>query len=392
MKNKFQVIKGGFTPEQYLEAKFNFAEVTNTRLMGVVALHIKWDFPKINSVLHQFFYFDCEENGFESCTVLKNDNPLNLQKIEGAIIKDLGGEKISLSENEAIFLVQEYALFNQRRNIPLPKNYDDYEFILQKNHNLSSKEKFIVLEKIQEKIVNDYQLINYFIMRLCGGDLDIIHFLSNISMTTEIQKSFSNRTFHRNSIENLSSEGLNTKTFKCHSIIERNGIYESVVSQVQTQDLKVTSFDIISQMKISNIEASLILSSPEYINLYETTSLNYEVVKFLVDNLTGHSKVLKYKNGECSFIFKKDNNHTKLKVYRLNGDIVGSIYIAYNGQIILTAHSPINIISLEMSLLSSQLSKHLQLVNKYEFHEPIFLDFLQSDIEDFTEFVSLIEY
>ena len=43
------------------------AYVTNTRLMGVLALYAHWRISGTDEMLdfHQFFYIDCEESGLE---------------------------------------------------------------------------------------------------------------------------------------------------------------------------------------------------------------------------------------------------------------------------------------------------------------------------------------
>jgi hypothetical protein len=68
-KRKFTVIKGGNTSRVGSKTReFVSAYVTDTRLMGVIGLYIHWTLSDLNGStdLHQFFYLDAEEFGFET--------------------------------------------------------------------------------------------------------------------------------------------------------------------------------------------------------------------------------------------------------------------------------------------------------------------------------------
>ena len=78
MKPNFTVIKGGksFFPE-CRDRKFISGYSTNTRLMGVIGLELKWEITTDSDVrtLNQIFYLDAEEFGLESYTEAYGDNP-----------------------------------------------------------------------------------------------------------------------------------------------------------------------------------------------------------------------------------------------------------------------------------------------------------------------------
>ena len=64
-KPVFEVIQGGLASEIKDKPKHLVtAYVTDTRLMGVLAVYARWYISKTDSedgTLHQFFYLDCEE-------------------------------------------------------------------------------------------------------------------------------------------------------------------------------------------------------------------------------------------------------------------------------------------------------------------------------------------
>ena len=71
----------------------------------------------------------------------------------------------------------------------------------------------------------------------------------------------------------------------------------------------------------------------------------------------------------------------------MSEDVYGIYYVTAFGQLIAAAYSIENIHSLERDLRRSDLSKYLALVSKYEFKEPILYDFVQSDFEDFEDYI-----
>ena len=114
--------------------EFVSAYVTNTRLMGVIGMHIHFKLPD-NEMLddfHQFFYFDAEEYGFETYRSVVGNDQDKIKEIEGSLIGGLGGEKVSLNFEEAKAILHEYVLFNVTRNLPLPEGACRVPFSIRK--------------------------------------------------------------------------------------------------------------------------------------------------------------------------------------------------------------------------------------------------------------------
>jgi hypothetical protein len=65
-------------------------------------------------------------------------------------------------------------------------------------------------------------------------------------------------------------------------------------------------------------------------------------------------------------------------------------YITNNGEFIVSAASKKNIIKMERSLLHTPIGAMLLPTGKYEFQEPVLLQFVNSSIESFDEFLQLI--
>ncbi len=168
-ERKFTVIKGGAAAAlSSNRRKFLSGFITDTRLMGVVGLYIRWELSNMEFVsdFHQFFYFDAEEYGFETYKSLLGSDPEALTIMEQALIGGLGGSKVNVSEREAAFLVQKFVAMNETLNISLPDGKGEYGFLLDEPVVLSEKEHEILIDKLCTPIVSEYQLINYFLMRV----------------------------------------------------------------------------------------------------------------------------------------------------------------------------------------------------------------------------------
>lgn len=65
-------------------------------------------------------------------------------------------------------------------------------------------------------------------------------------------------------------------------------------------------------------------------------------------------------------------------------------YITDFGQLIVSSYSLPGIHALERDLRKSVLAPYLMATAKYEFKEPVLYEFIQSDFEDFNEFLDFI--
>ena len=100
---ELKVLKGGKSSSLITEYRFAGGEVTNTRLMGVLGMHLHWLLPyeTENRDLHQFYYYDIEELGLESMGVYIGDDEIAVEVTAKSIFGGLGAEMKSLTEREA---------------------------------------------------------------------------------------------------------------------------------------------------------------------------------------------------------------------------------------------------------------------------------------------------
>lgn len=175
----------------------------------------------------------------------------------------------------------------------------------------------------------------------------------------------------------------------CESLIEFDGKYYILVSRVSLEQLNVVAYERISAFRISLWEASLMLTTHEYICLYEAAPDICAPTKDTLPILA-HSTLTEYENGRMFMIFQAHNDHVASKLYRMSDDVVGVLYVLNNDQILLASTTIENQHMLERSLAASPLAHKLQGLARYEFDHPILTNFINSGFDDFEVFVQMV--
>lgn len=392
MASKFSVIKGGNNTKFSINDKyFISAYVTDTRLMGVLALSINWEINTLNGPtnFNQFFYFDAEEYGFETYKGMTGEDEETITAIELGIIGGLGGEKVPVSEKEARFLVQYFVKEGKKLNAPLPEPKSEYSFLLEDNIKLTGNERQELIDKICTPILSDYHLIHYFLMRCIGKDYIGASYLTYGEIDIESVSDSRPATLCKNSIEEFTDDN-GRHSYLCEALIEINEKYKILVLEITTAKTKITSVYRRSSFRVSSAEAAMLLNRPEFVTVYEilTDPENFDE-KFLP--LTSTCMNTAHDNGRLYLEFNASNDHVNRKIFMLNEDVYGLYYVSDFGQLILAAYGISEIRSLEKTLTKSPLHPYLLPVAKYEFKEPILYEFIQSDFEDFNEFLESIK-
>lgn len=387
-KSDLKVLRGGLLETAGTSKKdFVSAYVTNTRLMGVVAMYIHFHLPE-NSLLkdlHQFFYFDAEEFSFETYrSVLGNDQE-KLQEIEGSMVGGLGAEKIPIDLEEAKFILHEYIRLNYQRKLPLPEGLSEYCFLLEEDAKLAEPAQYMLRAKQCVKLDSPYEVINYFLMRCFGKDFTAAAYLASPGLELELFPDFKGGTFLKNSIEKNKHDG----TYTCESLVEFGNQYYVAVTSIQVEKMKVKSYERISSFKITSPEAAMMLARSEFITVYDIVD-DFSGFGRGATDLTANATITKYDSGTLYMMFNPNNKHVNKKEYRLNEDVLGLYFLSDGGQLICAAYSVDAVLQLEWDLVRSPYRKKLAPVEKYQFKEPILFEFIQSGFPNFETFVEAI--
>lgn len=395
------VIEGGLlTAEKNRKKHFISAYVTDTRLMGVLAVYAHWELDALPSLfddaddnddLHQFFYIDCEEAGLETYNGIYGNDRDEIDMVEQALIGGLGAKKIDITEYQLRGLLTHYKKFNQHQGLPLPQGYDEYGFLIDEDTNLDEVHTEYLMKLICGKITSDYQAINYFLMRAFGRDYSGAAYLADKGCPLDIYDDYHQATFCKNVIDKTKEFEDGAVSYLCESLIERSGNYETVISEVIVKKLKIVGFRHCSGFPVSAAEAAMMLAKAEFVTVYEVL-LSEEDMDNNIGELTINLSAVasSHPNGKMFMAFKPSNDHVNSRVFRLSNDVKGVYFLTYFGQLIVAAYSLQDIHHLENKLQASPLAPFLMITAKYEFKEPVLFEFIQSDFEDFEEFLEFI--
>ena len=403
IRSNFRLISGGLAEKAGDSRKeFISAFLTDTRLMGVVGMYVHWKLPDNSHLtdLHQFFYFDAEETGFDSYRSVLGDGGgaelEEIQDIENYLMGGLGGTNISISEKEARYMLQSYVDLNMRSNLPLPEGSDECGFMLSPRIRLTDTEEYVLMCKQCPSIDSPNQIINYFLMRCFGRDFGAAKFLTKGYVRTDIFPGHKAATLLRNVIEESedSVSGSNTdyhptdddktfgtfntfRSYMCESLIEYSGKYFLLVTQITLDKLKVVKYEKISEFQVSPAEASMMTSRPEFITVVDMVPSAPRFDR-TTTALTSKAMVTDYENGQLYMIFHPHNDHVKNSTYLLNDDVLGVYYLSDDDQLILASYSLDDIRKLEQDLANSPMASFAVPISKYEFKEPVLFDFINS--------------
>jgi len=386
--------------------EFISAYATNSRLMGVFVVCIHWEqqapsgayggasAPAVLSAgepseLHQFFYIETTEVGIESYKSVWGDTALHLMKVEQSMIGGLGAVKIDLTEREARLLVREYATYNRKFGERLPEGESEYSFILDEPiDEPSERESEILLAKICSAPENDYDLINYFLMRYYASDADAVRYLTEQDYVTEQAPTSWNSadTLCLNKIRIYTGEDRGV-SYICESLIENGTSHRIIVSEISVNGSRVALFKIINDFAISDAETAMKLERPEFITVYELFSDPDKAIEYLDERYLAAMQ-RDTEAGRLYLRFNDNNDHMKNTVYRLNDDVKGMIYVTDEAQLVLAAYALPLIHRLEREAQSWPFCRQLLPVAKYEFKEDIFYDFVRADTGDFIHYVN----
>jgi len=387
-KSDLKVLRGGLLDTAITSRKdFVSAYVTNTRLMGVIGMHIHFKLPdnEIIDDLHQFFYFDAEEYGFETYRSVLGSDADKIKEIEGSLIGGLGGEKVPLSFEEAKAILHEYVLMNVTRNLPLPEGIAEYRFLLEKDAMLSEPERYILQGKQCVRLESEYELVNYFLMRCFGKDFTGASYLASSDVDFDLFPEFKAATFLKNKVKKDPSD----QTLVSESLVEFEGRYYMAVTSIKVDHMKVRSYEKISSFQISSTEAAMLLARPEYITVYDVTEDLSGFDRSATD-LTANAMITRHDSGTLYMMFHPNNKHVNKKEYRLNEDVLGLYFLSDSGQLICAAYTIDDVLKLEWDLVRSPYRKRLAPVEKYQFQEAVLYEFIQSGFPYFEEFVEAI--
>jgi len=393
-KHAFKVLPGGRSEHLFSDYRFVSGEVTDTRLMGVLGMHLHWElpYPTAEPNLHQYYYYDIEELGLETFRTYAGDDPVAVDLACKNLFGGLGARMNPITEREGRYLASHFISETKRKKQALPEEVIGLEFITRTPVFLTNDEHDELVQKMCTEIKSDYQLLHYYLMRVFGMDLKGASYLSAPLFLAEGgPQTFlpEHATFLRNSIEEYTDDA-GRESYLCESLVETANKHWLVLSEISTFGGRIAEAHRKSAFEISLYEASMLLSRWEYVTVYEILR---DPDDFDIDFTTYTLGAMRtdHINGEMFMQFKQNNDHVNQRTFNLSDDIDGLYYVTDFGQLILAAYSLEDIGSMEDRLHRSPLASAVFPTARYQFQEPVLYEFAQSDFDDFDEFLKAIK-
>lgn len=384
----FRVIQGGLkdSPAEEEQKPYTFvsAWITDTRLMGVNAMCINWK-DRLENDIHQFFYFDAVDTGFERFQEVTGNDPKDLRDAEVSFAGGLGGRKLGLTEEESLFLIQDFRRVNKKTGEPVPRIGIRLKRMLSENRKLSESEEESLFARICKSPLSANETVNYFMMRTADKDESGMRFLSGGRLGgSDSPVKGKLYTLYKNKIR-----WADKNCCSCESLMENDDGYEMWISDITLSGGKVSAYKRTSRMKISDTEAFMTMSHSEFVMVY---GLADSEIKIDQDStpFTRRSSVVEENDGVSYMLFRPNNNHVDTRDYRLYDDMFGVYHITSTGQFIVSANTQQDMALLELDLVFSPIYKVMEIKGNYEFNEPVMAQFLASGYDDFNDFLKEI--
>ena len=383
--------------------EFVSAWITDTRLMAVMAMRVDWRIPNIKKVdgpedervsggteMHQFFYFDTVETGFERFEQIAGSDEDELRAVEASFAGGLGGDKHYLYLEEVVYLVKHFARLNKKFGSPLPEDRSGYAFILNGKVHFSEAREKAMMEKICRSPLGKYERLNYFMMQVANLDEEGIRYLSCDALGKEVCPSKEPGTLYKNDIEEaLAEDGSgNGGDYLMESLIETDTGYEIWKSRATLGINGVTAFTRTSYMRISDTEAFMNISHSEFAMVFKFDSS--EDREEAMSAFTKRFTRIEEEDGYSYMVFRQNNDHVKLRNYKLYDDLDGIFHVTSTGQLVCSSGDSFKLFTLTRPLMMPGMIAKTTVTGNFEFNEPVMAQFLSSGYDDFLEFVEEI--
>lgn len=358
--------------------KFKFAKMTNSRLMGSMGLIVAW--LDNEEELYQYFLLDAEGLGIADYVGLHNPSKEEAYREEERLMGGLGADRLKISEEEALFLVNYYGNKNSYYEKPLPGDVEEYIDIVE-NYK-SDLTIYDMFPKICKEIDEEIEFINYMTMRFIAWDKESLYYFS---------KSETIASMH---ITNINGTLLKTRVYDrgngkyvSEAIFEDNdGYYKCKIAfNIDTAEngFKIRSMLASEKEGMYDFDVFDEISKEEYVSIYSVENNEELLDKFYEDN----PFLLKSDLEDAMFFtrFNFNNNHVKKQVYVINNDIK-AIYYQIEDKFFVGTYSDQDRKYIN-KLLQCNYSEYVSLDEELYFDENVLYDFVESGSGDFYDFL-----
>lgn len=382
-KVNLTVLEGGYGRKLHSGYHFIRAQATNTRLMGVVGIHVIWKKSE-DEYFHELYHLDFESYGIDGYESFVNPDESFLSHQVRTMMGGLGGDFVSLEAKEVRILLQSAVAV-------APECLGEYPEIEEAFPNVNKKSIYSAedYDLICEKLTPALGLngtIHYFMMRSVGQDWSGRRMLW---ADAESNFDFRDVTLAPSTLIRESIEEVEENVYHIMSLIDSFNGYDMVISEIEVEykedKVYIKHAEMVRKMKISSIEAAMMLKKKEYISVYTVLSENFEIdledrYPEMMDN--------EHDAGILFSRFKDNNKHVENEVFYLSGDILGLYYVTDGLQMLVSSFDEASLEFIENELSDWIGEKLIRPAGQFVIDVPILYDFVNSGYDDFFDFLN----
>lgn len=369
--------------------KFNRAEATNTRLMGVVGVVTHWTDEAEREIV-QIFHLDYELYGIDGFYHLIEPTEKALSELLLSVTGGLGGTFEPVSFRELVYLLKS-AYQVEPNSIETHVDFDAYiETFLTWQVDLTDSEILELMVKLNPPILNPVHTINYLVMRLVGRDPVSTLALWEDGCVPEKMDFFdAPYTLIKNTSTLLTDDALSDQaTYRVEALIDYEHKYKLIVFKfyLNRASNRVVRIEAVEELVISSIEAAFNLNKPEYILVTQIKDEFFE--RRFVENNPEMMKQTYYQ-GQLYIEFNPHNNHVSQNPYYLNGDIFAMYFFSRSGHLLIASFSKENLDVIDGMLIRNQTyTESLQFICELKTDDPILYAYINSNYETIFDYLS----
>lgn len=388
MRNRLNltVIEGGYGRKLHSGYHFVCAEATNTRLMGVVGIHVVWQKSE-DEFFHELYHLDYESYGVDGYESFINPDDDFLEHQIRSMMGGLGGEFVPLEAKEVRILLQSAVSV-------APECLGEYPEVEEAFPNVNREA--IYTEDEYDEICTRLSpqlgrngLIHYFMMRTVGQDWSGRRALWKCE---DSNYDFRDMTLVPSTLIRESIEEISDGVFEVMSLVDGFNGYDMYISEIVLESTeskhKIKSAEILQKMKISSIEAAMMLKKKEFLSVYTVLDENFDIdledrYPELMDN--------EHEAGVLFSRFKDNNDHVEEAVFYLSGDILGLYYVTDEDQMLVSSFSEESLDMIEEELSEWIGDKLIRPAGQFVIDAPMLYDFVNSGLGNFFDFLNAEE-
>ncbi len=385
------LLKGGLS-NSFADAKKRFlkVKVTKSRLKGMVGLYFDWEIDKTlcpwaeGNRYRMYFLLDYNTLLDDNYVGVSYENPNGIEHIDNSIIGGIYGDFERIGYEDAVFLLQHYESLLKRKGKSIAGN-PEYDFLLEKEINLSEEEKEQVLYDNREKMTSPYLVINYFLDRAFIGDGDGADVISERNDLWREIALKSGDDLRKNIIQKTD---LDNK-YMCTSILEGNNVYYLCVSNIYVKEAGdeyiVDDARVASVNKISVEEATMQLERYEHIGILEI----YQTWRFkeIFQSMFPKCIVREYPAGTMYIQYNEKNSYMDEKIYYHEDEISKFFFITEANELILVTKTESMFEEGIDQIMDKKVVCYTGHLKGYTFEDPIFTEYLESDYDSIVDFI-----